>query len=213
MNSDRHYWENFYKLHGTVKKPSPFAEFVMDKHLTAGDTLAELGCGNGRDSIFFAEQGVIVTAIDQCQEEMDSLSKATEDLENITFACADFTKLAPIGNLDAVYSRFTLHSVTEDGEDSTIAWAKENLAEEGLLLIEARGQKNALFGKGEPVPDVPGAFIHDDHFRRFINFDALQKKLQTEGFTISYAAEEPGFSPFNGEDQAFIRIVAQKQTK
>ena len=43
--------------------PSPFATWVADR-LEPRQHILDVGCGNGRDSVYFAEQGHRVTALD-----------------------------------------------------------------------------------------------------------------------------------------------------
>lgn len=57
-------------------------------------TLLELGCGNGRDAIFFAKNGIKVIAIDQVADEISYL--ASLYAENPHFISGDFTDLDTI---------------------------------------------------------------------------------------------------------------------
>lgn len=206
---DKGYWEEYYKSVGGVFMPSPFAQFVTKEYLKPEQKIAELGCGNGRDSLFFAKNGLIVHAVDQCEDEIQTLKLKIQD-ENIEFIADDFTNLKNDYTFDAVYSRFTLHSVSEEEEDRTLDWSYNQLNKQGAFLIEARGQKNELFGLGEAVPNQSNAYIHENHYRRFINFETILDKLKARGFKISYAAEDKGFSPYEDTDYVFIRIVAHK---
>ena len=48
---DKSYWESYYTK---IQKPfdsSTFAKFVLNK-MTPNQTIIDLGCGNGRDSIY-----------------------------------------------------------------------------------------------------------------------------------------------------------------
>jgi cyclopropane fatty-acyl-phospholipid synthase-like methyltransferase len=67
---DTLYWENYYKSALITDNPSPFAKWVLRNQLRENMDLIELGCGNGRDSLFFAKNGVRVLAVDQCAEEI-----------------------------------------------------------------------------------------------------------------------------------------------
>ena len=58
LGSEKNYWEKYYESHREPNKPSPFAEFVSNE-LDSGTCLVELGCGNGRDSIYFGEKNII----------------------------------------------------------------------------------------------------------------------------------------------------------
>ena len=59
------YWNKYYASREVLKlsAPSQFAAFVAQE---AGDAhlIIEVGCGNGRDSLFFARHGFQVVAID-----------------------------------------------------------------------------------------------------------------------------------------------------
>jgi cyclopropane fatty-acyl-phospholipid synthase-like methyltransferase len=68
---DKVYWEKFYKQQNKDLKPSLFAKYVYDTYAKSGQTLIELGCGNGRDAIYFANKGLHVNAIDQCSDEIN----------------------------------------------------------------------------------------------------------------------------------------------
>ena len=63
---DKEYWDNFYKKF-SVTEPSPFAEWLMsfmEDKIEKGDTIFELGCGNGRDAIYFCNMGFSILAVD-----------------------------------------------------------------------------------------------------------------------------------------------------
>jgi len=209
--NDKNYWEKYYSLQNAELKPSLFARFINDTVISTQKSIIELGCGNGRDAIFFANEGFDVIAVDQIYSEIKFLKNRYIQLKNCSFECADFTNLDNSRKFDIVYSRFTLHSITETQENKVIWWAFLNLNPNGKFCIEVRGQKNEIFGKGTPVKNQPNAFIYDDHHRRFINLDVLVNKLKEAGFMIDFAAEEKGFAPFNGADETFIRVIATKK--
>ena len=207
---DKKYWENYYEINIAPEQASLFAQFVLENYLKKQDSLVEFGCGNGRDSVFFAKNRVNVTAVDQCEAEILAL-KEENKLPNIKFLSDDFTKLKAEELFDIVYSRFTLHSITEKEEDETIKWVYEHIKNKGYFLIEARGKKNELYMLGTPVDGEPDAYIYENHFRRFVEMDKLQKKLTDIGFNIVYAEENTGFAPFHDTDYTFMRIVARKE--
>ena len=204
---DKKYWENYYKAH-----PSPgsslCARYVFENHIKDGDRLIELGSGNGRDSIFFAQNNIQTIAVDQCEEEIMSL-REKYNIPTLSFESADFTKLNDMSPFDHIYSRFTLHSIKENEENSVINWAYRNLKEGGKFLIEARSKNNELYGLGESVPGEPDAYVYNSHYRRFIDTDKLREKLEKAGFEIFLFEEENGFG---GEtDQCFFRKIAIKK--
>lgn len=207
---DKEYWKRIYQKQNEETLPSLFARSVAERLDVAGKRIIELGCGNGRDAIHFANHDAIVTAIDQCDNMIETLQYRFQRVETLQFECCDFTMLADGEPYDLVFSRFTLHSISEEQETNVLNWTIRNLKPGGHLCIEARGQKNEIYRIGHPVKDEPDAFILDGHYRRFINFNSFCKKLELIGFNIEYAAEQKGFAPFNGDDETYMRIVASK---
>jgi tRNA1(Val) A37 N6-methylase TrmN6 len=50
--NDKEYWENYYKKNFKLSEPSTFIHFASS-YIKNNKKLIELGCGNGKDSIFF----------------------------------------------------------------------------------------------------------------------------------------------------------------
>lgn len=206
---EKEYWEDYYKRHYDVVEPSLFAKFVLEKHIKKGSSLIELGCGNGRDALYFANNNINVLAVDQCEEEIAYLIKNYKN-DTLDFLAADFTHLGEIGMFDSIYSRFTLHSVVREDEDRTLKWAYNHLNCQGKLFIEVRGRGNELYKLGIAVANESDAFIYDKHYRRFLDFSELCIKLEQLGFKLLFADEAAGFAPFEELNEKFIRIVAVK---
>lgn len=226
---DKIYWRNFYNKHKINVEPSLFAKFIYDNYLLGStntdstgikDTksnalsLLELGCGNGRDSLYFAINAIDVIAIDQVQEEIEFLNnyiqtliKNEESLQDNKrktiqlllqdmsqrlhkqsvphFLAGDFTQLDNFGfrrYFDCIYSRFTLHSISKVQQDKTLANCLKYCKKGGILAIEARGEKNSLCGRGKAIDNEPNAFIYDEHYRRFLNFEQTLREIKSLRF-------------------------------
>lgn len=204
------YWEEYYESGAAPEQPSKFARYVRKNYAKKGDLLVELGCGNGRDARFFARHKLSVIAIDQCAPEIDP--RTVDDTKRrLRYAEADFTELPEaIAPYDLVYSRFTLHSVSAEGQARSLAWSARNLISGGRLCIETRGQKNELYQKGTPVDGEPDAFIYDDHYRRFVDLGKFVDEIESNKFKILEASEDAGYAPFEDTDYHFIRVIAEK---
>jgi hypothetical protein len=203
------YWERYYAAHKQPFSPSLFSRHVMDNYMKRGEACIELGCGNGRDAVFFGDNGIIITAYDQCAGEISYLNR-THAKPGLRFLCGDFTNLDVSCQYQHVYSRFTLHSITQEQQDSLLAWLAPSIAAGGYFHVEFRGLGNDLHGLGEPVDGQAGAYIYEDHYRRFICREALASELERLGLEVLHSVEDKGFSPFNGTDEVFARITARK---
>jgi len=205
---DVEYWENYYKKNNMPFAHSTFAQYV-ESFIEDGDTIIELGCGNGRDSVFFAEtfKSSTIYALDQCGQVLDTLED-NFGTDNISFIQSSFTN-SDIAKLDFkpdtkkhAYSRFTLHSITEEEEDYVINWVKTNI--NGYFFIEARSDRD--FDKHN---------VSSDHYRRFINMQSLIEKLIENNFKIQYCEESNNFSKYDNSyntknteiDPVLIRLI------
>lgn len=60
---DKSYWDTFYAANKGVNEPSLFARWVLEQ-VETDKKIVDMGCGNGRDSIYFMENGMQVYAVD-----------------------------------------------------------------------------------------------------------------------------------------------------
>ncbi len=212
-NRDERYWDSYYMgkdvKSGSMVDPSLFAQSVLSKYMQAGKDLIELGCGNGRDSIYFAKHGLNVTGIDASNIAIKWLHD-TVDLDNCTFICDDFVNAEAIYQIqyDYCYSRFTLHAINEQQETQIFLKAYNMLKDKGYFFIEARSIHDGKYGLGKNVEK--NAFIYDGHYRRYIDMAELEQKLKSVGFTLVEKKESDRFAPKKGEHSVCIRVIAQK---
>jgi ubiquinone/menaquinone biosynthesis C-methylase UbiE len=206
--NDKKYWSEFYFNNNELtKKPSLFAQYLVENSvINEGDVLFEIGCGNGRDSIFFAHNNIDVTAVDQCDKNISFLN---EQHNNISFISDDFTNLSNLeSKVNVVYSRFTLHSINDEGEQRTLNWVYNNLKKDGILCVEARTLKDPIFGKG--IDKGNNIWFYNNHHRRFIDALSFKNKLVEMGFEIKLFEENNGFAKHKDDDPVVLRAIVKK---
>ena len=204
-NSD--YWNQYYRNDVCSRQPSPFAQYVATL-VEPGRRLVELGCGNGRDAVYLAAQGLQVTALDLSSVTIEHLQ--AQGIANAEFICEDFVNsdIHRPGSYDYAYSRFTIHSINKNQEQLLLQRVYGGLRPGGKLFIEVRSVKDPLFGKGRQLEH--NAFFYDNHYRRFIVLDELVAELESCGFLVEYAKDSTGFAPYGNEDPSVIRVVASR---
>lgn len=200
------FWKEYYKKNPNPVEASTFARFCIG-FLSEGKSLIELGCGNGRDSIYFANHNLNVTAIDQIDEEIDYLNQKYGS-DNIQFVARDFTNLKKDIKYDYIYSRFTLHSITEDREKKVFEWIESQLNDNGLFLLEVRSINDPMFKQGEQISENENITTH---YRRYLDLNNTINSLKNCGLTILYKLESRGLSVYKDDDPMLIRIVAKKE--
>ncbi|MGL4364816.1 MAG: class I SAM-dependent methyltransferase [Bacteroidales bacterium] len=207
---DINYWEEYYASCKAEENPTLFAQFCAEKIGGQKRSIIELGCGTARDAVFFASLNHHILAIDQCIKAIETLKQRHQSQTNLRFYAGDFTNLTLTEKFDVVYSRFTLHSISEKEEIRVLNWAYNQLNAGGKFCIEFRGQKNEIYKLGTPVKESTDAFVYDNHYRRFVEINALCARLKEKGFNVEYAEEAKDFAPYQGKNETYARIIAQK---
>jgi bifunctional enzyme CysN/CysC len=201
------HWAAYYRTHARVAPPSPFAQHCM-AGFAVGERLLELGCGNGRDAIYFADQGLAVTALDSSPEAIEAC-RAADGGRGIRFVCGDAARASALldGSFDIVYSRFSLHAMTRAEEEGALRAAHGLLAPGGRLLVECRSINDPLSRQGEVLSPTERIF---GHYRRFIVPEEIRASLQQFGFEVDNVVEGQGMARHGDEDPVVIRVLARK---
>lgn len=203
---DSSFWTSYYNHNREPTKPSPFAIFVSD-FIKPKKSLLELGCGNGRDSIFFSTKcKLTVLGIDQIETQIDFLNNEYSN-EHLKFEAMDFTTYKNINSVDYVYSRWTIHSISAVQEKKVLIHTYSNLKKNGTFFIEARSIKDDLYGIGKKVQKNA---YYTDHYRRFIDMNELEQELKDIGFEILFKKEGRGMAVYKQDDPVILRIIAKK---
>jgi len=206
---DHEFWDEFYEGQNAVGYPSPFAEFCESHFLDDTSLILELGSGNGRDAFFFYDRGHQVVAFDQSHSAFEHCQRRAAEVkypERVRFVNHDFTRIDPAGypDVDAVYSRFTLHSVDAEAEARVLDVAWRLLGPGGQLLLEARTVNDPLYGKGTEVGRHE--FI-TDHYRRHIDAQELLTSVLERGFLLHFFHESDGLAVYQDEDPVVVRMA------
>lgn len=206
------YWDEFYRNRKGVDFPTPFAEFCLKKYIHHKSKVLELGCGNGRDAFYFAQNGVSIVGLDQSEVAILANNARVENsglMELLRFKAADFTELEKhcLVGTDVIYSRFAIHAITEETENKVLLKAYELLPAKGLFLIEVRTVNDDLFGKGRQISSQEYV---TDHYRRFIDTTLFLKKCLSIGWKVRYLIEDRGLAVYKGEDPIVARFVLAK---
>ncbi|MBP7949226.1 MAG: class I SAM-dependent methyltransferase [Verrucomicrobiales bacterium] len=199
---DSAYWNAFYR-NTSLHSPSNFATFCST-YLVPGMSIADLGCGSGRDSVYFAHQGLNVTGVDSSEV---AIAKLTEHgIRRCEFLCRDFTLLGEMPR-DCGYLRWSLHAITRDSQERVLRWLGANVRH---LFIECRSVNDAMYGQGTQVG--PDEFV-TSHYRRFIRKEELERDAAAVGFDILSCEESLGWSRVDDDNPSLIRLVARNRNR
>lgn len=104
MSVDENYFTEKYGLTRT------HSEVVYSAGIVKPGKTTDLGCGNGRNSLYLAANGYEVTARDKNPMSIDNIEriKAAEGIENLHSAIKDLNNLSIDGEYDFILSTVVL---------------------------------------------------------------------------------------------------------
>ena len=210
--TEKSYWNTFYTKF-ILAVPSQFCVLTAVEVDKDTSSIVEFGCGNGRDSIYLANQGFHVFATDLSAETIRKNQKISLSGKSLEFVSVDATNIEQvkdvIGKARAsscgkknvvVYTRFFLHSIDEDQEDLFLTALAEELIKGDEMRHEYRSKED------EALPKVYGK----GHYRRYIDTPALLQKLEDKGFKTQYEITGRGMAKYKNEDPFVSRLIVKK---
>lgn len=91
--------------------PSDWAREIA-RLVRPGDAVLDLGCGEGRDSVFFAERGAVVIGLDPAAGGLDKARRlARQRGVRVRWIERGMTEALPAGRFDLIFSCGTIHYV------------------------------------------------------------------------------------------------------
>ncbi len=196
---------NYWKNKWSDNPIEPSNSFAMRAYILIKakllKSLLDLGCGDGRDSIYFSNKGLSVTAVDfsesgiaKLKAQRQKIKCIAEDIRNINF---------PENSFDVIYAHLSLHYF----DDKTTSKIFDNLfrilKKGGLIFVKCKSVDDALFGKGEKVG---GNMYKKGHIRHFFTKDYMTEKLKS--FMIIKVRKTS--SVYHDYKSAFVVAVATK---
>ncbi|MFM5929378.1 MAG: class I SAM-dependent methyltransferase [Novosphingobium sp.] len=208
------YWNSYYTNAQVPELPSQFAVFVANELVTgslpAHRSVVDLGCGNGRDSLFFAQLGFHVGCIDRseaaiaaCEQRFAKASLGGQPKPLCRVGEADGAALGEVtsalGGPVFIYSRFFFHAIDDAAEQRTIDRIGEVLGTNGgMLAVEFRSTEDEALQKSTPP-----------HYRRYVDPAAFAERLQLAGLNVIWQAKGTGMAKYKQDDAHVARIIAK----
>ena len=148
--------------------------------------ILELGAGQGRDSLFFAREGLDVTVLDYSDAGLREIQEKAEQQGvpgRISTVCHDVRRPLPFepATFDAVYSHMLYCMALTTAELMTLSGEiRRILKPGGLNLFTARTKQDAHYGtgihRGEDMYEVGGFIVHF--------FDEAKVKQVASGYVL-----------------------------
>jgi cyclopropane fatty-acyl-phospholipid synthase-like methyltransferase len=207
------YWNQYYFAPRDFKTqaPSQFAAFIASEY-TSHPLVVDVGCGNGRDTLFFAQLGHDTlgidgskTAIEHCRERIRVFDSSPQKHDfkhaNVADLSNDGDTLKRIAGIKKIiYSRFFLHAITPSEQTAFLEFAFASMQSEDVLALEFRTLEDEYRQK-----------VTDAHYRRYIDLEKLKQQI-TQEFPgkIEYVAQGTGMAKYHSDDAHVARLLVHK---
>lgn len=215
-NQNKVFWDNYYKTtKHDILKPSSFSNFVYKNYIKKYNNenvylkIADLGCGNCRDTKFFSSRKNLCYGID---------INGVLDKENINCKLIKKDVLNVLKNyklcmlFDIIYMRWFLHALPYNISNDIFINSIHNLKPGGLITIEVRSindkelKKNSVYNKNDKS-------FTTTHKRWLYSIDILKNLASKNDCDVIYC-KEGYFSPNNNtetKNPLLIRFICQKR--
>lgn len=151
--------EDYYWGKEPNKLASRLLEYIPESQ-RVGKKLLDLGAGEGRDSVFFAQKGFNVTAFDFAPAGLEKAHRlATEQNVEISTLEGDINHLSLDDTVDVIYSIGTLQYIAPEYRTRQFNHFKENTHEAGIHVL-------FTFVKHPDVPIAPDWGTNEFLFER-----------------------------------------------
>ena len=128
--------------------------------------LLDLGCGDGRDSLYFAKKGFDVTSVDFSESGINKLNQIinSKKIINIKLSIKDIKEIDFQENLfDVIYAHLSLHYFDDEITLQIFNRLYYCLKPNGMIFVKCKSIEDPLFGKGKKLGEnmyVEGHFKH-----------------------------------------------------
>jgi SAM-dependent methyltransferase len=190
-------WNKVYKSDNTFfgGEPSNFALLCFNHMITTNvKKVLELGAGHGRDTTFFASNGIEVDALDYSEVAIDILNKIAKEkrlpIKSQTLDVKSSRLPFPDAYFDAVYSHMLFNMrFSEDELHFIFSEIRRVLKpKKGLNFFSVRNHNDKSYSTGREVDK--GIYYINGFQIRFFTDKEVQDLASAEGFEILWIKEE-----------------------
>ena len=191
-------------------------EIINKYNIYKNNTILEIGCGEGRDSIALLENGYSLFATDVSPQAIKYCKEQYQRFIN-NFQVLDAINGELDRKFDFIYSVAVIHMLVPDEDRmSFYSFISQHLNESGIALICTMGD-----GKTERMTDISKAYdLSERTFEgnamlvaetscRIVTFDTFENELKDNNFKII----EKGFTSLGTQFPIMMYAVVRKDAK
>ena len=188
------YWNNLYSKNdyfGTGPTIlAVYAKKILDKYSLKN--ILELGCGQGRDSIYFAKLGYSIVALDLSENAIKFIEKTRNDenLKNLQLITHDIQKPLNFQNskFDMVYSNLSLQFFDLSKLSNIFSNISDVMSSGSFFLFSTKKAGDKYYNFGNKISD--NAFEYKGITRFFFTKSELETLLEKNFTIISFEEDK-----------------------
>jgi len=198
--------ENYFGTGPTIL--ANLAKELIDKHSVR--RILELGCGQGRDSVFFADHGCDITATDISENAIKFVGKIKNkyNLTNLRLFVHDVEKSFDFlnGTFDLIYSNLALQFFELSRLDNIFSNINDIMNDDSLFLFSTKKPGDKYFNLGNKLSD--NAFEYKGITRFFFDKSQLEDTLKNH-FNIIFFEDDKHVNQ-DGTVSVWWKILVKK---
>jgi SAM-dependent methyltransferase len=136
-------------------------------------TILDLGCGGGRDSIFFTKKGFEVVALDIFADDTQQQKLRSADIK-FTKKDIRHIKFKP-NSFDVIFAHLSVHYFDDKTTDKIFNKLYNILKPGGYIFVKCKSTSDKYFGKGRMIEEN---YYDFEHKRHFFTKEYMREKLK-----------------------------------
>ena len=204
------HWNEFYRSAAAKRlptTPSPFVEWVAER-VEPGSGFLDVGCGNGRDTVWLAAQGHPVIGLDYAASARSSARGLARKTPGVTIESFNLQDLATVLRAGAryafedqprnIHARFLLDAISASTRADFWRFAS---------MVQRRGGRTFLEFRMHRSRHERTAF--ENHPRRYLKPGHVVEEIEAAGGRVVEQVEGRGLAPFENENPHVCRLVVR----
>ena len=184
------YWSDMYSRPnvfgtGPTKLAKMANDLIYDKSI---QNILEIGCGQGRDSIFFSEKGYSIETFDISENAITSVNKTKKsfNLKNLNAIVHDITEPFPYSNnfFDFVYSNLALQFFDINSLEKIFDNINKVMKDDTTILFSTKKKGDKYYDFGTKISE--DAYEHKGIIRYFYDKSVLEHMLEHQFEILSF---------------------------
>ena len=208
MTEDKNYWD---KIYISYKNKKPQYDLWLDKYKEIRDnsknqTIIDLGCGSGGDTLYLKERGYSVLSCDNSHEALAIVKNHIPNSETKNLNIAEKLPFED-ESIQLIIADLSLHYFDDETTKKIIKDLKRVLKEKSYLIFRVNSINDLNYGAGEGEEIEKHFYLGKTGYKRF--FDEEDIRSYFIEWDIEYLNEDI-IRKYGNDKRAFEVLVRKR---